>query len=109
MAEWYAARGYAVVDRNWRCADGELDLVLSAAGGSLVVFCEVKTRSGSQFGSPFEAVTPAKLRRLRRLAGRWMSEARPSALSPDGLRVDVAAVRVGPGGTLVVEVVEDVG
>lgn len=83
--------------------------MLLGDGGSVVVFCEVKTRSGASFGSPFEAVTGAKLRRLRQLAGRWMADARrsPAAPAPDRLRIDVAGVRVGPGGTLVVEVVED--
>lgn len=107
MAEWYEARGYTVLDRNWRCSSGELDLVLAAGHGDAVVFCEVKTRTSSAYGSPLEAVTGAKQRRLRALAGRWLAEAKPGALRPDVLRVDVAAVRVGPGGTLVVDVVED--
>jgi putative endonuclease len=107
VAEWYRARGGTVLERNWRCAEGELDLVVLEGGGDVVVFCEVKTRSGSTFGSPLEAVTPAKARRLRRLAGRWMSEARPPGVTPDRLRVDVAAVRTGPAGAPVVEVVED--
>ena len=109
VAEWYEARGYRVVDRNWRCGDGELDLVLAAADskhGGVVVFCEVKTRVGSAFGSPFEAVTPVKQRRLRRLAGRWLAEARPRSLPADRVRIDVASVRPGPDG-FVIEVVED--
>lgn len=107
MTEWYLSRGYTVLDRNWRCRSGELDLVVAGDGGATVVFCEVKTRAGSTYGSPFEAVTAAKQRRLRALAGRWLAEARPVALRPDELRIDVAAVRVGPGGTFVVDVVED--
>lgn len=106
VAQWYQARGFLVLGRNWRCSEGELDLVLGDRRGALVVFCEVKTRTSSRFGSPLEAVTPAKARRLRRLAGRWMSEARPAGLSPSALRVDVAAVRPGPEGVAVVEVVE---
>lgn len=107
VAQWYESRGYTVLDRNWCCRSGELDLVLAADHGGTVVFCEVKTRTGSAYGSPFEAVTRAKQRRLRTLAGRWLAEAKPAALRPDVLRVDVAAVRVGPGGSLVVDVVED--
>ena len=61
VAEWYARAGYTVVDRNWRCREGELDLVV--AGGGAIVFCEVKTRRGAAFGAPFEAVTVAKQRR----------------------------------------------
>lgn len=87
-AEWYVARGYRVLARNWRCRDGEVDLVL--ARGTTVVVCEVKTRSGDRHGSPFEAVTAAKARRLRRLAARWVSECAP--FRPDTVRVDVAGV-----------------
>ncbi len=87
-AEWYEARGYTVLARNWRCSDGELDLIV--ATGSTVVFCEVKTRSSDRFGTPFDAVGPAKQRRLRRLAGRWLREAAP--FRPTTLRFDVAGV-----------------
>ena len=107
VARWYAERGMVVVARNWRCSGGEIDLVLGAPDGSLVVFCEVKTRTGAAFGSPFEAVTAAKRRRLRRLAGRWMAEGRPEGLVPAQLRVDVAAVHAGPGRAWRIEVVED--
>ncbi len=88
VAEWYEARGYTVVARNWRCSDGELDLIL--AMGTTVVFCEVKTRSSDRFGTPFDAVGPDKRRRLRRLAGRWLREAAP--FRPTELRFDVAGV-----------------
>jgi len=71
-AQWYSERGFAVLDRNWRCPVGELDLVV--ARGSLIVFCEVKTRSSEVFGSPVDAVTSAKRRRLRRLAASWLSQ-----------------------------------
>jgi len=87
-ARWYVERGYTVLDRNWRCSDGELDLVLSI--GSTVVFCEVKTRSSDRYGSPFDAVGPDKQRRLRRLAGRWLREAAP--FRPVDIRFDVAGV-----------------
>lgn len=109
VARWYRARGFDVLARNWRCSDGELDLVLRDASGRLLVFCEVKTRLSSACGSPLEAVTPAKVRRLRRLAGRYVSEAGAGTAGkkPTRLRVDVAAVRPGRGGVPVVEVVED--
>ena len=109
VAQWYLARGYTVLARNWRCPVGELDLVLGGDDGALLVFCEVKTRSGARFGSPFESVTASKQRRLRRLAGRWLAEAKEHdrIRAPDRLRIDVAAVRVGPGGVPVVEVLED--
>jgi putative endonuclease len=79
-----------VVARNWRAPSGEIDLVV--ARGSLLVFCEVKTRSGLTFGEPFEAVTRAKQARLRRLAAEFL-RARPRAASrPAEVRFDVASV-----------------
>lgn len=86
-AAWYQANGYEVIDRNWRCRDGELDLVVRR-GGELV-FVEVKMRTSSRFGIPAEAVTATKQRRLRRLATRYLAEAgeRSSAL-----RFDVVAI-----------------
>jgi len=88
---WYRAHGYEVLDRNWRCRDGELDLVLRQ--GRTVVFCEVKARSSEAYGSPAEAVNPAKQARLRRLAARWLAEHRPALGSrPVDIRLDVAAV-----------------
>lgn len=65
--------GMVVLARNWRCVHGELDIV--ARDGSTLVFCEVKTRSSSRFGSPAEAVGPVKARRIRRLALVWLAEA----------------------------------
>ena len=89
VARWYEARGYVVASRNWRVREGELDLVLRR--GRTLVFCEVKTRRGDAFGTPFEAVTASKQRRLRTLAVRWLSEHRVRARE---LRFDVAAVRM---------------
>src|ERR687891_2210252 len=60
-ADWYVAAGYDVVARNWRCREGELDLVVARPGE--VVFCEVKTRASDRFGVPAEAGTGAKQRR----------------------------------------------
>jgi putative endonuclease len=89
-ARWYEANGYTVLARNWRCRQGELDLVL--AKGALVVFCEVKTRSSDAFGAPAEAVTRTKQLRLRRLAAAFLDQA-PSR--PGEVRFDVAAVLAG--------------
>ena len=87
-AAWYVQRGYEVLDRNWRCREGELDLVLGR--DDLVVICEVKTRSSTRYGSPFDAVTPAKQVRLRRLAARWLRE-RAAGRAAE-VRFDVAGV-----------------
>lgn len=89
-ADWYLAEGYEVLDRNWRCRDGELDLVLRR--GRTLVFCEVKTRTTDAFGVPAEAVTHAKQRRIRRLAARWLDE---GSVRPGQIRFDVAAVLAG--------------
>ena len=95
-AAWYEARGYEVVNRNWRCRQGELDLILRL--GRIVVFCEVKARTSDAFGAPVEAVTREKQMRLRRLAARWIDEAERR---PAEIRFDVASVMDGA-----VEVVE---
>jgi putative endonuclease len=89
-ADWYEAHGYRILDRNWRCPDGELDLVV--LHGRTVVFCEVKTRTTDAFGVPAEAVTATKQRRIRRLAARWLDSAE---LRPSRIRFDVAAVLAG--------------
>ena len=89
-AAWYRSHGYDVVDRNWRCRQGELDLVVRQ--GRLVVFCEVKTRTSDAFGAPVEAITRDKQMRLRRLAARWIDDA---SFRPVEIRFDVASVMDG--------------
>lgn len=63
--------GLVIVERNWRSVAGEIDII--ARQGDTVVFCEVKTRRSTRYGSPEEAVTPAKARRIRRLAAEWLA------------------------------------
>ena len=86
-AAWYEARGYVVLARNWRCREGELDLIVR--NGREFIFCEVKTRTSNAFGVPAEAVTREKQARIRRLAARWLEDAPMAARS---IRFDVAAV-----------------
>lgn len=86
-ARWYAEHGYVLVSRNWRCREGEIDLVLTRA--RLLVFCEVKTRSSNAYGSPAAAVTPAKQARLRKLGMRWIDA---HQMRPSTIRFDVACV-----------------
>ena len=81
------AQGMVVLDRNWRCDEGEIDLVLR--DGDVLVVCEVKTRSVVGCGTPHEAVTVVKLARLRRLAERW---AGAHDLRPPEVRIDLVAV-----------------
>jgi putative endonuclease len=87
-------QGMVVLDRNWRCDAGEVDLILR--DGSDLVFCEVKTRRSDRFGTPAEAIVNSKVRRLRRLAAQWLAEA---GLGPKTVRFDVVSVlpqRSGP-------------
>lgn len=86
-AQHLEAAGLEILDRNWRCAEGEIDIV-AVDGGTLVV-CEVKTRSGTGFGDPAEAVVGAKALRLRRLALRWLAA---HELGWTDLRFDVVTV-----------------
>lgn len=81
---------WSVLQRNWRCRYGELDIIAEDAG--TLVFVEVKTRTGDGFGGVEYAVTPEKLRRIRRLAGVWL--AGQSTAWPQ-VRIDVIGVRVG--------------
>jgi len=80
-------KGMVLLDRNWRCDAGEIDLVLR--DGSVLVVCEVKTRSSLAVGHPHEAVTPAKVARLTELGVRWQQA--HGVLASD-LRVDVVSV-----------------
>jgi putative endonuclease len=89
--------GLVVLARNWRCAEGELDIV--AAEGAVVAFVEVKTRSTLAFGHPAEAVTPAKAARIHRLAMRWLAEHRQGVPGRPEIRFDVVSVvRLAVGG-----------
>ncbi len=100
-AAYLADAGLDIIERNWRCRDGEIDLV--AREGPVLVFVEVKTRSTKGFGDPAEAVTPTKAGRIHRLAMRWLDEHRdPSVRGWSELRFDVVSiVRLGPDGPIV--------
>lgn len=84
--------GLRILGRNWRCRYGELDVIASDEATRTVVFVEVKTRTGDGYGGLPHAVTPRKVRRLRRLAGLWLAaqERRWAAV-----RIDMIGVRVG--------------
>lgn len=86
VARWYTEHGYEVLARNWRCREGELDLVLQRA--EVIVFCEVKSRAAAGYGVA-EAVTWRKQRRIRQLALRFLTE---TGAHVDDLRFDVATV-----------------
>jgi putative endonuclease len=102
-AEFLIAAGYLVVDRNWRCPEGEIDIV--ALDGRTIVVCEVKTRSSARYGAPVEAVTPGKAARLHRLALAWR---RAHEVRARPMRVDVISVLRGPRGVPQIEHIKDV-
>jgi putative endonuclease len=86
-------QGMVLLDRNWRCSLGEIDLVLR--DDRTLVVCEVKTRSSLAFGSPLEGVTEQKAARLRRLAARWLTDHK---IRPDEVRIDLVGVLVPRAG-----------
>ncbi len=90
--------GLRVVARNWRCDQGEVDII--AWERDVLAFCEVKTRRGGAYGTPGEAVDSAKMRRLRRIALRWL---RDSGAHPREIRFDVLEVYVARSGGALVE------
>lgn len=97
-------RGLVLLDRNWRCPDGEVDLLLR--DGDVLVACEVKTRTTLECGTPHEAVSEAKVARRRLVAEQWVRE---QAVSPRDIRVDLVAVLRPLRGPSVVEHVVGVG
>lgn len=92
--EYLQGCGFRILDRNWRCNGGELDIV--AVDRRVLVACEVKSRSGTRYGSPLEAVGKAKQKRLRGLAVAWINA---HGVRFDAIRIDVVGlVREGSGG-----------
>jgi putative endonuclease len=103
-AQYLQQTGLRVIDRNWRCADGEIDIV--AVDRRVLVVCEVKTRTGDRFGAPLESISKAKLRRLRRLAIRWVVA---HGVLFDEIRVDAVGVLRSPSGEFTVDYARGVG
>jgi putative endonuclease len=102
-ADYLVRGGYRIVGRNWRCEHGEIDII--AEKQRVTAFVEVKTRSSVAFGHPFEAITIAKLARLRRLAGAWCEQ---HGLPEGRIRIDVIAVIAERGKAQQLEHLEDV-
>jgi putative endonuclease len=86
--EWLERHGFTVIDRNWRCARGEVDIV--ARDGDAIVFVEVKTRTGQRAGHPLEAVTARKVARIRQLVPAWFHAHRDQTART--IRIDCIAV-----------------
>ncbi|MEL4357127.1 MULTISPECIES: YraN family protein [unclassified Luteococcus] len=96
--------GWEIVGRNWRCSDGELDIIAREPlprGRTALVFVEVKYRSGLGFGDPLEALTRAKVARLCGLAQLWLREQHDAGMEPwaDEIRLDAVGVLRQPGGS----------
>ena len=102
-ARFLAKQGWTILDRNWRCSTGELDIV--AERDRILVICEVKARRSLRFGSPLEAVTPEKLQRLRRLAGAWIAS---HPQHSETVRIDVISVLVDDAGMTRLQHIEGV-
>jgi putative endonuclease len=85
--------GWVILDRNWRSVSGELDVIAEYRG--VIAICEVKTRRSTRFGTPLEAVTPTKLRRMRKLAGQWLAQHQSHATT---VRLDIITVLVDDAG-----------
>ena len=103
-ADYLRKAGLAILDRNWRCSQGEIDIV--AADGPALVVCEVKTRSGVRLGTPLEAVTRQKAWRQRRLAVLWLHD---HNVLYDEIRIDVVGVLRLASGEFKIEHVRGVG
>src|SRR6201989_418404 len=96
--------GLRILDRNWRCATGEIDIV--AVDRQTLVVAEVKARTGMRYGTPLEAVSRAKRARLRRLAVQWLNA---HGVRLDQVRVDVVGLVYDGTGGFSVEHIRGVG
>jgi putative endonuclease len=103
-AEYLQRSGLRILARNWRCSEGEIDIV--AAERRMLVVCEVKTRSGTRYGTPVESISRAKLRRLRRLAVLWLAA---NGVLFDEVRVDAIGITRDPAGGFSIEHVRGIG
>jgi putative endonuclease len=103
-AEYLQQAGFRILDRNWRCAEGEIDIVMMDRRA--LVACEVKTRSSTAFGTPLEAITRQKRRRLRQLAVSWVLA---HGVLFDEVRVDAVEVLRDRQGGFTIEHVRGVG
>jgi putative endonuclease len=103
-ATFLAEAGLTILERNWRCKQGEIDIV--ALDGRTLVICEVKTRSGVRFGTPLEAVTRQKAWRLRKLAVLWVNA---HGLIFQTIRIDIIGILRAASGDFTIDHVRGVG
>ncbi len=102
-AEYLESAGFRILERNWRCAEGEIDIV--AVERRVLVVCEVKTRSGKRYGTPLEAISRTKHKRLRRLAILWLVA---HGVLFDQVRIDVVGLVREASGEFTIEHVRGV-
>ena len=92
--DYLEKRGFRVLDRHWKCAEGEIDIVAAERHG--LVVCAVKTRSGTRHGTPLEKISQAKRNQLRRLAIQWLNA---HGVRFDQIRIDdIGLLYEGTGG-----------
>jgi putative endonuclease len=103
-ATFLTRAGLTILDRNWRCKQGEIDIV--ALDGQTLVICEVKTRSGVRFGTPLEAITRQKAWRLRKLAVLWVNA---HGLIFEAIRIDIIGILRAASGDFTIDHVRGVG
>jgi putative endonuclease len=103
-ADYLESLGFRILDRNWRCASGEIDIV--AVERHALVVCEVKSRSGTRYGGPLEAVSRAKQARLRRLAVQWLNA---HGVRFEQIRIDVIGLLYEGTGGFTIEHIRGVG
>jgi putative endonuclease len=99
-ANFLIARGFRILERNYRCKGGEVDIIARDPGDNTLVFIEVKTRRGLAYGVPQLAVTPFKQRQISKAALTWLSKNR---LLDSNARFDVIAILLAPDGRHQVE------
>ncbi len=101
--DFLAKNGYRVIERNYRCREGEIDII--AQQGETLVFVEVRSKTGGAYGSPEESITAVKMQKLRQVADHYVQN-RPGL--PEARRIDVVAVRLGRGGRVRrIEIIEN--
>lgn len=104
-ADYVRSLDWAVLERNWRCPEGELDLVAYDRQATCVVAVEVKTRATDYFGRPVEAVKQAKIDRLHRLVRSWLFE---QGLLAREVRVDIIGIVLAEAGVADLEHLRDI-
>ena len=102
-ASFLKRRGYRIVEQNYRCEQGELDIIAEHEGA--LVFVEVRAKSSDDFGTPLESITPVKQAKLRQVAGRYLAERDLPRF--DSLRFDAVGITFQEGLDPRIELVRD--